>query len=636
MKKLILLLTLLVTVIFITACDFKISLKPQNPSNDGTTPGDETPPEEFTVYSSEVKVSLIVGEDKATDDDVRGYNTLRNAISELLPGGFFIKSDVYARSEENPSEIVVGHTSRKISNLAYKYLSDKGTLPEGYSHFVIYCYEGAVAIAADGKYAMDAAIDYFLDDIVSGETELILDYDFVDYVTVSIVSHEAKVNAKLDAEEEAALLLRWTALEEKIGKDAADAVKKLYDYYGKDWLTWLANLYDPETGCFYYANSARDNEGFLVDCESTEQALSMLLQLGLFRHFNNSWQEALPADMRAKCLAYIQDMQSEDDGYFYHPQWGTAIGDSRKGRDLSSCLSLIRRMGGTPLYRTPAERIASGTASPVSLVITAFMAGDEHKSSVILSDSALPSHLQSPQALIDYIDSLNVRNNFYSIGHILSSQTSQIKAAGLGDACLDYIDTFQSPVTGFWDEGVEDDYDKISAITKLGALYGGLGRRMKYMDKIIDSAMDIISSETVPGYTYVIFNAWGGLEAAVGNVAATSDPDATDNTNIEVVRAEIYRRLPEMIDATITKLSGFKHADGSFSTEPGRSAPTTQGVSVSLGLAEGDVNGTVCAMSYLLGGLFGSIGVSEIPMLTYKDYREFFEIINNIAPIEKQ
>ncbi len=627
MKKILLLLTLLTTLLCISSCDFDT---------------DPTPPEEFTVFSPDVKVSLVLGSTDATVDDRRGYDTLRGAISSLLPGGFLIKTDDYNRSETNPSEIVVGHTVREISELAYEYLAGKDTLPEGYSHFVIYCYEGAIAIAGDGKYAIDAAVDYFLNMIVNGNTTLVLDYDLVEYVSFSEASHEAMLNEKVDAEEVLYLEGCWAELEEKIGKAAADAVRELYDYYGANWVKWMANLYDPATGCFYYSNSGRDNEtttyrgktyALLPDAESTCQAIDMLQELGLFRSFNNSWIQALPEDMRVRCLAYIQDMQSDDDGYFYHPQWGKSISDTRRGRDYTQCLSIINRLGGKPLYTPANDRIEGGTASATAAVISAFMDTEAHKSSVVLTTSALPSHLQSEAALIAYIDNLLIRNNFHGVGHILSSQASQIKAAGLANACITYLDTFQDPVTGYWGEGRDHEYNKISGIIKIGALYSALGGRLKHMDKVIDSAIATILSDYEPSDHNIcfIYNSWGGLGAAISNVAANNDPNATDNTNVDVIRAKIYARLPEMIDATINKLSKFRYTDGSFSFYPGRTSQAPEGVPVAAGsnIAEGDVNGTTVAIYYTINGLFGCLGVNEVPLLTYKDYRDFIEIINS-------
>ena len=643
MKKLFFTLILLVTLASAVSC--KINLGKPNPP--------EIPPEEFTVFSPEVKVSLVVGSENATDDDRRGYDALRASVTSLLSGGYLIKTDDYNRSEENPSEIVVGHTRREISELAYEYLDGKDALPVGYSHFVIYCHEGAVAIAGDGEYAMDAAVDYFLDMFVNGQTTLVLDYDLVEYVTFSVASHEAMLNAEYDAKEAEALAERWALLEAQIGKDAADAVKKLYDYYGNEWVTWSANLYDPNTGFFYYSNSARDNDtvtyggvvyDLLPDVESTCQTLDMMQELGLFRKFNNSWTGALPEEMQIKCLAYAQAMQSEDDGYFYHPQWrGINTSSTRRGRDYSQALLIIRKLGGTPLYTPANDRIENGTAQGTASVIAAFMESDAHKSSVTLTNSSLPSHLQSEEALRAYIDYLMAHNSCHGVGHILSSQASQIKAAGLGDACIAYLDTFQDPETGhFYNRRYEEhEYDKVSAIIKLSSLYSALGARMKYMDKVIDSAIATICSSYEPSDHNIcfIYNAWGGLGAAMGNVAANNDPDATDNTNIEVVRAKVLARLPEMIDATISKLSKFRYDDGSFSFKPGMTSPVMEGSPVAIitgqygnnifyGLPEGDVNATTVAIYYTLNGLFSVLDVSRIPLLTYADYREFIKIIN--------
>ncbi len=419
----------------------------------------------------------------------------------------------------------------------------------------------------------------------------------------------------------------WNELQEKIGKTAADAVRKLYDYYGTDWIKWMANLYDGKTGCFYYANSSRDYDtvtytkngvtatyDLLPDAESTWQALDMLEELGLFKSVDNDWSRALPKNMRERCLKYIQNMQDEGNGYFYHPQWGKEIGHARIGRDYTQCLSLIKIMGGEPLYKTATERIKEKSS------------GEQTKAN---ENFTLPAHLQSAEALCAYIDNLYVRNNFHGVGHILSSQTSQIKAAGLAEACIAHLDTYQSTETGYWDEGREHEYDKISAIIKIGALYSGLGGRMKYMEKVIDSAIDTILSERVPDNICFVFNSIGGLGTAVGNVRRNNNPDATDYTNIDVVMKKIYERLPEMIDATIRKLELFRHPDGSFSYNcDGTSLVDNQGVFTSRGYNEGDINGTTVAIYYVLNSLFPILGATRIPLLNEENYREFIEIIN--------
>ena len=101
---------------------------------------------------------------------------------------------------------------------------------------------------------------------------------------------------------------RFEEAERVMGKPATDALRKLYDFYGTDWLDWLASLCDAKTGFFYYANSARDNDGFLPDCESTCQTLGIVSYVGMMEHYNYNYIEAYPKRMRDANTAYIKSM----------------------------------------------------------------------------------------------------------------------------------------------------------------------------------------------------------------------------------------------------------------------------------------------------------------------------------------
>ena len=54
----------------------------------------------------------------------------------------------------------------------------------------------------------------------------------------------------------------------KIGgnKELADeiykSIKNIYELYTDDMISWMANLYDPDTGGLYYSNSARNTIGY--------------------------------------------------------------------------------------------------------------------------------------------------------------------------------------------------------------------------------------------------------------------------------------------------------------------------------------------------------------------------------------
>ena len=266
---------------------------------------------------------------------------------------------------------------------------------------------------------------------------------------------------------------RWDAVKAELDADSASALMRLYDYYGTAFFDWLAGLYDAKTGCFYYSVSARDNEGFLPDCESTAQTLSIMTYAGMLDHVNGSYLRAFSREMAEKCSGYIQSLQDPDDGYFYHPQWGKRIGAPRKGRDLSQCLELISKFGKTPLYPTALERLSESSRKETF-------------------SSVLPSHLASREAMREYLDRLDAAHDSHSAGHIISSQTAQIKAAGLAEFVLSYFDALQNPETGLWEDGAS--YRSLSGVVKIGSYYSGCSRPIHYGDKAFASAISVIGT----------------------------------------------------------------------------------------------------------------------------------------------
>ena len=121
---------------------------------------------------------------------------------------------------------------------------------------------------------------------------------------------------------------------ENISEGAANELKSLCDLFGEDNYVWLASLWEPEIGGFYYSASGRDGKGFLPDVQSTAQALNFMETSGLLGGRGKLYQDVLPVEMKEKIKRFTLSLQSED-GFFYHPQWGKHITLSRRGRDLS-------------------------------------------------------------------------------------------------------------------------------------------------------------------------------------------------------------------------------------------------------------------------------------------------------------
>ena len=139
---------------------------------------------------------------------------------------------------------------------------------------------------------------------------------------------------------------RWAKIEAEHGADVANAMKALYDYYdGERIAEWIASLYDPKTGGFYYCKSARDTDGYLPDLESTGQALSVLSEIGAVPR--DKINEILPEKVRRKIVKFVHERQSPVDGYFYHPQWPQGkenLPTDRYGRDMGHATSILKRV----------------------------------------------------------------------------------------------------------------------------------------------------------------------------------------------------------------------------------------------------------------------------------------------------
>ena len=413
----------------------------------------------------------------------------------------------------------------------------------------------------------------------------------------------------------------WMRARQILGADGTEAMRKLYAFYGRDVYDWLADLYDRDSGMYYYANSARDNEGFLPDIESTAQTHGILLHSGLFRGFASPWKDGLTEEMRARTLASVQAMQDRRDGYFYHPQWGNEIGVARRGRDLNQALYLIETMGGKPLYPTALERLEANSAAGSAVSV------------------GMPAHLASRDAMLAYMEKLQVNRNSYSTGHNLSSQANQIRAAGLADFVLDYLTAHQNPDTGLWEE--EANYQTLSGVIKIGALYSALGRAIPHGYEIVDSAIDVILSPKDTEHICLVFNPLGGLGTALRSIkdsnAAAGAAGLAEPYDMDAVRAKIVSRMPAIVDATIAKLSKYHHPDGSFSYHAHASSPYTQGTYVSLGADEGDVNGTAVGIHYSLNAIWGWFGVPmmQMPLCADTEYDTYMKRIAASAPVKK-
>lgn len=381
------------------------------------------------------------------------------------------------------------------------------------------------------------------------------------------------------------------------GKDFVKSVQDLYSIYNHDVVEWLAGIYDNKSGGFYYSNSARDNEQFLPDIESTNQATNYLLSSGMA-----SSCEELPEFMKKKIISFCKSLQSETDGYIYHPQWGKDITDHRRGRDLMWAESMKKKFSFEYDYPTALERLSSSEAH---------------------SEDApeMPEHLESPEKLIKYLEGYDWQDNAYYSGNAIAAQAIQIKASGLTDTTVAFLESVQDKERGMW--GRQEGYASINAYLKISALYDKLGVVIPNTDKAIGSIINCITSPETCQSVCWQFNAWFSIYNIYNSMRKLGE-----DAKIEEIRRILLGRSRETLLATAEKVATFRKPDGSFSYKPNRTSPTSQGAPVALpDTNEGDMNATVICTGGILQNVFRAFGLSkeEVYVFGNKEFERFIE-----------
>ena len=398
----------------------------------------------------------------------------------------------------------------------------------------------------------------------------------------------------------------WERLRREVGEDITDALRDFYTLYTDELIDWFAGLYDIKTGGYYYSNSARDNEGFFPDAESTCQALGFWSDSGLCAEVGGSFAGGVPEWMGEDICRFISSLQ-DPDGYFYHPQWGKDIGISRRARDLNWCTRILSRFGKSTKYPTIFDAPTNDEKDAATLI---------------------PQHLKGAEEFKEYLVSLNLNQYSYNKGSELSSQTDQIQARGLDGQLIAFLNATQHPETGLWHD--EANYYGVNGLMKLSGIYVSTGNLIPNAMNAAASAADAIISDEPTTSIVCLWNTWvavsrvcAGLRKSGGEIGARQAE--------EIVKM-MRERGVACIKKSKEKLAPFKKADGAFSYKPDSSSPTSQGVPVAIkGTPEGDVNATVIASSLMLNSIYDALNVpkdARVPMFFECDRQRYVELLN--------
>ena len=394
---------------------------------------------------------------------------------------------------------------------------------------------------------------------------------------------------------------KWQALYTAQGADLADAMQELYTVYDEKIIDWYANLYDPKIGGYYYSNSARDNDTVLFngkeykllpDAEATFHSIGWWQGAGINGGITE-WGMWLPEWMQKDVLNFIYNLQDED-GFFYHPQWGKDVGISRRARDLMWSLHMVNAFGMTPKYKTVHEAKKDDGSSK----------------------TLIPEHLRSEEAFAKYLEGLNIGERSYHSGNELAAQSSQIVSCGRIGQCIEFLNRTQHPETGHWHS--KSNYYAVNGLFKLFFAYNAANIPFPNAMAAARSAIDAITSDEPMSAVTDLYNTWYTVANLLDNLRNHAGEEG--NRLADGVVAELRELAPAAIRKSKEKILPFKKADGAFSYGPKSSSATSQGAPTAIpNSPEGDENATTIATNGLIGNIYRALELSDYRVPPFGD-----------------
>lgn len=423
----------------------------------------------------------------------------------------------------------------------------------------------------------------------------------------------------------------WASLAARLPERDRESIiaglKALYSLFTPDMIVWLANLYDPATGGFYCSNSARDNEGFLPDIESTYYALCFIEDLGAAEMFDNKWPLALPRWIKERAADWIYDLQDED-GYFYHPQWPKSYIQenkyfSRITRDYNTGRVLMRDFGRALKY--PDEEPSEDKKSSKPNVLPQFA-----------SDEAFAEHLcKLEEQLVDITDARRAYK-FYEYGNSFQS-TVGFMSEKMKDMLEAFFDRHQNPENGLWSEGYH--FDSTNGVHKIAAVYNYMGRELKHVDKMVESTMKILNFDpkTTPArYGVDIYNAWSAFPYIYKNIRNFSSGSEEERAEkCLAIKSRVFENAEAMIRITAENAAGFGYPDGSFGYARNTvgAGGTMQNCPCAIrGTKEGDLDGVSNIMIGLTNCIYGALELSDhiVPIYSERERVTYIKILEEL------
>ena len=424
---------------------------------------------------------------------------------------------------------------------------------------------------------------------------------------------------------------KWRALEGYIGKPITDELKELYKLYTDEIVVWMAKLYDPKIGGWYWSNSARDTEGFLPSIEETYEAMMFIKSSGMAGMFDNDWSRAIPDWLKKKIGDFVYNLQDED-GFFYHPQWPKEYiiennRQSRITRDVGSAKTLLRGLGIKPKYPDPGKRSEEKR-------------GEKEKPAMLTQYESAENFAAYIKGFDDEIsaieDPYKRAFKFYYYGNLFQSTTGYVnKNPEFKKILLDFFKKWQNPKNGLWSDVL--CYDATNGLHKIASVYNSIGARLEHVDEMVASTMEMISVDpkTKPaGAGTYVYNAWSCFPYIYYNIRHFAEgSEAEREAACQKIKDTVLRTAPKTISYSREHIKGLRREDGSFSYSRSGSCPTAQGCPIAVpGACEGDMNGNSIATLALIQHIMRALEAEEyeIPLFTEAERVKFMDILEEL------
>ncbi len=638
------LLMVLVFFVFITGL---VSCK--NPNETGGNFPDTV--DEEVIYSPYVDTALVLGEGIEIDD----VKAIRNVYFAIVGKEISIK---VADEEPSEHEIIIGKTDREISNKAYRTLLLNNNDEEKVG-FSIYSDGKSVAIAYDKasfgeNIALSEAMDCFVSKYMKNDSlKLSSGVAYID-TFYPIEKQKERDETAIDRLWQLKYSQISSKLEnihekEEITSNIIKELKSLFGIYNSDYSTieWLANLYDPVTGGFYYSNSARNNVGFAPNLGSTAEALYLTeLILG---GYGGTLTDYFGEEIAGKFVSFAKNMQ-DPNGYFYHPQWNRDLIDKtpeRKEIDVTYALSILEAFDASPVYDTPngvkGEVIKSISKLTLPICIDKTTAVAKLVSAE-KDEIYIPSYLKSEESFKDYLSSLDIKNDVVGVCKTLSSELplyivvdEKLAASGesyrLCDLLKNYLDR-NKHYSGLWISSKNPSYKDIGNVADVIKIYNGIGAAIPNYKATLEVIVDALEFNTDPENISDIALLWTALGYTVNNIRYYSNELYQGQIKDDII--SIYIKIDKLIRLTMDKLFLFIRDDGSFSSTPNGSESTSYGIDVAVPLSkEGDINATLIAIKNIWRSIFSVLDIGDVPIFNTSDRMMFQKILLDMGVIVK-